>query len=241
MKKFLLVIIFLSLFMIPVYAEEQPIPIANLEDISEPGKYTITLYYQDHNGLIYKDTVVLEITEDALGESELEDIVEDTVGSDFKIIGQELPETGQEIPKSQVERIFARNITVQVGVMDSISDRDLIQIAEVHAYNETTNQPVPITMVFRDKKTPTQYEITFATELRTSKAIIATETKAPETVAWEDPKVVHKVFTEINAFTIAGSFVAMLVVPVMFISIVYVYVNKKIRDAEAILYQEKDR
>ncbi|QIK69185.1 hypothetical protein G7062_02285 [Erysipelothrix sp. HDW6C] len=232
-RRLFIILISFVFFLVPIYSEEETvIPLDKVDEINEPGVYHISIPYVDNLGRYYEQIVTLRISQDDIDKG----IQIDTEPSPTieKPPVETLPATGY------TELLSANNIQLRVGITKTLTDNELIQIAQAKAWRSDTLAAIPIEDVVVKKTSDLTYSITFSTRNGATITIHSTETKiSDDPIQWDDEAMEYRSFESFTYMIITMSVIFLLLVPLGIVTITYFYIQRKTKKAEQTLYSSQ--
>lgn len=225
-KFFLTVILTFSLFL-PVFAENEVFE--SFDEITEPGKYRVRIYYEDAQGEQHSTVVNVTITDD--------DLNKDYPSKTTSVV--EVPIYEEDVLR-RTEMITASSFNITRGSLSRISNARLIELADARAWIKETGESLPIAKVERSFS-DSQIEVLFETANKTKIRVYAYELN-PNVAKWTLTKNTDDgiPFQSITFSGIMLTIIILLIIPAIVISCIFFYVQKQIMHVDEILYDDKN-
>ncbi|TDW08862.1 hypothetical protein EDD63_1652 [Breznakia blatticola] len=196
-------------FMVPVLANEEDVESTDPESIKKPGTYFIKVQVGEPGN---------EVT---------------------RYIKTTITFPKSKINEKNQEGIDASDIRIQPNTIQNLSNKELINKANVRAWSLIDGKSVPITKVMVKKSNESQvaYVVTFSTKKNTSIQANVYEGQVSK-MSFETLAIYLSEEHQSNRWSITSIAVGMSILPIILILVVSFYLQKQLHASQQILYEK---
>lgn len=223
--KVILTLILICFCIFPVFANSEVYE--SFDEITEPGKYRVRIYYEDARGEQHSTVITVTITDDDLNTNQPKKTTTVVEGAVF-----------EEDSMSRTEMITASSFNITRGSLSRISNARLIELADARAWIKETGESLPIAKVERSFN-DSEIEVLFETSNNTQIRVYVYELN-PNEAKWTLTKNNDDgiPFQSITFSGIMLTIIILLIIPAVVISCIFLYVQKQIMHVDDLLYDD---